>query len=263
MDRKFYNYSRETGLGLTYVRAVSRIWGAVIVTIPLLLLYHFFSFVSHQQRNNIIRYWYASMVWFSGLTICCYGKPANVHLVSNHVTYLDIPVLGSLQDVRFVSKSEVASWPVIGYFARLANTIFIERTNRHLKSYITHLTYEYSSSANICIFPEGTSTDGKSIRPFKSSLFQAAINAAKNQNIFIQPVTLNYMNTSNLYGEREEVFSWVGNDPLLPHLWRVLKNKSGNVDVIYHKPLRVADFENRKSLIAANEEAVSSGIKRK
>ena len=70
------------------------------------------------------------------------------------------------------------------------------------------------------------------------------------------------MNTSNLYGEREEVFSWVGNDPLLPHLWRVLKNKSGNVDVIYHQPLRVADFENRKSLIIANEDAVASGIKK-
>ena len=129
MDRKFYNYSRETRIRVDLRKSCFKNLGAVIVTIPLLLLYHFFSFVSHQQRNNVIRYWYASMVWFSGLTICCYGKPANVHLVSNHVTYLDIPVLGSFQDVRFVSKSEVASWPVIGYFARLANTIFIERTN--------------------------------------------------------------------------------------------------------------------------------------
>ena len=263
MDSKFYCYFRETGSHLSYVRAVLRISGAIVITILLLALYHLFSIFSRQQSNIIIRYWYAGMVWFAGVKICCYGNPDNVHLVSNHVTYLDIPVLGSLQDVRFVSKSEVASWPVIGYFARLANTIFIERTNRHLRSYVTQLTHEFSSTSNICIFPEGTSTDGKSIKPFKSSLFQAAVNAAKNQNIFIQPVTLNYMNTSNLYGEREEVFSWVGNDPLLPHLWRVLKNKSGNVDVIYHKPLRVADFENRKSLITANEEAVSSGIKRK
>ncbi len=248
---------------MSYVRAVLRIGGAIVITIPLLFLYHLLAIFSRQQRNNIIRYWYASMVWFAGVKISCHGIPANVHIVSNHVTYLDIPVLGSLQDIKFVSKSEVATWPVIGYFSRLANTIFIERTNRHLRSYVTQLTQEFSSSSNICIFPEGTSTDGKSIKPFKSSLFQAAIEASKKQKIFIQPVTLNYMNTSNLYKEGEQLFPWVGNDPLLPHLWKVLKNKGGNVDVIYHKPLRVADFENRKSLIVANEEAVSSGIKRK
>ena len=94
-------------------------------------------------------------------------------------------------------------------------------------------------------------------------MFQAAIEASKKQKIFIQPVTLNYTNTSNLYKEGELLFPWVGNDPLLPHLWNVLKNKNGNVDVVYHKPLRVADFENRKSLTAANEEAVYSGIKSK
>ena len=132
----------------------------------------------------------------------------------------------------------------------MANTIFIERTNRRLKSYISQLTYEYSLSSNICIFPEGTSTDGKSI------------NASKNQEILIQPVTLIYKNTSNLYRQAEEIFSWIGDDPLLPHLWRVLKNKSGSVDVIYHKPLRVANFENRKSLIVANQDAVASGIKK-
>ena len=263
MDGKFYYYFRETGFHLSYVRAVLRIGGAIVVTILLLALYHLFSIFSRQQRNHIIRYWYAGMVWFAGIKICCYGNPENVHLVSNHVTYLDIPVLGSLQDVRFVSKSEVASWPVIGYFARLANTIFIERTNRHLRSYVTQLTHEFRSTSNICIFPEGTSSDGKSIKPFKSSLFQAAVDASKKQKIFIQPITLVYKNTSNFYGEQQDLFPWIGDDPLLPHLWKVLKNKSGNVDVIYHKSLRVPDFEDRKSLIAANEEAVSSGIKRK
>jgi len=112
-----------------------------------------------------------------------------VLFVCNHTSYLDIPVLGALIPASFVAKAEVASWPLFGFMAKLQNTVFIERRQTRAISQRDQLTRYLADGRNLILFPEGTSTDGRYVLPFKSSLFGAIETAAKDIDVIIQPVS--------------------------------------------------------------------------
>ena len=103
--------------------------------------------------------------WLSGV------RHFNFCIVANHVSYLDVFVLGSLIPAVFVAKKEVREWPVIGWIAWLQRTIFIERRRSKADDEIRPLVKALNQGSNVIVFPEGTSTDGVTILPFKSTLF--------------------------------------------------------------------------------------------
>lgn len=134
-------------------------------------------------------------------------------LVSNHISWLDIIVIGQYLPAYFVAKSDIASWPVIGYLAKQGGTIFIRRGNKqHIKTTAEKMVWLLKQNGNIIAFPEGTTTKGDEVLHFHSSLFQPALLTRST----IQPVALQYL------GAAKEHAPFVGDDAFVPHLLKML-----------------------------------------
>lgn len=134
-------------------------------------------------------------------------------LVCNHISWLDIIVIGQYLPAYFVAKSDIASWPVIGYLAKQGGTIFIHRGNKqHIRTTAEKMVWLLKQNSNIIAFPEGTTTNGDEVLHFHSSLFQSALLTRSA----IQPVALQYQ------GAAKEQAPFVGDDGFVPHLIRML-----------------------------------------
>jgi len=179
-------------------------------------------------------------------------------VVANHSSWLDIFALNARKRIYFVSKSEVARWPGIGWLARATGTVFIARDARRARD--QKATFEDRLHANhkLLFFPEGTSTDGLRVLPFKSTLFAAFFTQPLRQEMWIQPASVIYRAPS---GEDARFYGWWGNMALGPHLLKVLATRrQGCVTLIYHAPLKVSYFPDRKALAKACETAVRGGL---
>lgn len=190
------------------------------------------------------------------------NKP--VFFVCNHTSYLDIPVLGALIPASFVAKAEVASWPLFGYMAKLQNTVFIERRQTRAANQRDQLTHYLSEGRNLILFPEGTSTEGRHVLPFKSSLFGAIENAAEDIDITVQPVSIACTAIDGLPMSQNlrSFYAWYGDMTLLPHLWQAFKCNGFTIDVVFHQPIRARDVSDRKNLARLTQSAVAEGVER-
>ena len=179
-------------------------------------------------------------------------------VVANHASWLDIFVLNARKRIYFVSKSEVANWPAIGWLARATGTVFITRNGRDAGVQRDLFAKRLSLGHKLLFFPEGTSTDGLHIVPFKSTLFEAFFTSNLRPDLAIQPVSIVYLAPD---GEDARFYGWWGEMLFGTHLLKVLAaRRQGSVQVIYHAPLAVADFADRKELARACEAAVRSGF---
>lgn len=179
-------------------------------------------------------------------------------VVANHSSWLDIFVLNARKRVYFVSKSEVAHWPGIGFLARLAGTVFINRNPRDAGQQRDVLADHIEAGHRLLFFPEGTSTDNFRVLPFRSTLFQAFFDQAATSDLHIQPVTVIYSAPS---GEDPRFYGWWGDMEFTPHLLRLMAaRRRGEVQLIYHPPVRLADFAGRKPLAAHLENIVRAGM---
>ena len=178
--------------------------------------------------------------------------------VSNHVGWLDIFSLNAPQRIYYVSKSEVAGWPGIGWLARATGTLFIKRDRKEAAAQTRVLEDRLKAGHRLLFFPEGTSTDGLRVLDFKTTLFQPFMADGLRQSIWVQPVTLRYTAPP---GQDPRVYGWWGDMEFGAHLLQILAApKQGMVEVIFHDPLRVADFADRKALAAACETTVRAGL---
>lgn len=179
-------------------------------------------------------------------------------VVSNHASWLDIFALNARKRIYFVSKSEVAGWPGIGWLARATGTVFIKRDRREVTDQITIFRDRLAAGHKLLFFPEGTSTDGLQVLPFKPALFAAFFDPALRDTLMMQAVTLNYHAPA---GEDARFYGWWGDMDFGPHLLSTLAaRRQGEVHVIYHDPVRVEDFSDRKALAKAMETAVRGGL---
>jgi 1-acyl-sn-glycerol-3-phosphate acyltransferase len=169
------------------------------------------------------------------LTLTQEGTPVKALLVSNHLSWLDILVLGRITKLCFIAKSEVATWPLFGQLAKLQRTIFVERHNRQKVIDSLNMIKTRLDESPIVLFAEGTTSDGTKVLPFISSLIFAPA----------QPVTLCYDDPQNI--------AWHGEMTLLPHFWAVFKRKETRVNVIFHAPLMQG---NRKEIALAAEHII-------
>lgn len=175
-------------------------------------------------------------------------------VVANHSSWLDIFALNAAKRIYFVSKSEVAGWPGIGWLARATGTVFIERNPARARAQTELFQSRLLAGHKLLFFPEGTSTDGMQVLPFKTTLFQAFFAPELRGEISVQPVTVVYRAPA---GEDARFYGWWGGMDLGPHLLATLAlARPGAVEVIYGTPLAVADYESRKALAAACEAEV-------
>lgn len=178
-------------------------------------------------------------------------------VVANHTSWLDIFALNAVKRIYFVSKSEVAGWPGIGWLARATGTVFIERNPKRAREQTEVFQLRLLAGHKLLFFPEGTSTDGMQVLPFKTTLFQAFFAPELRNEIAVQPVSVIFHAPP---GRDPRFYGWWGDMSFGGHLLDTLAPaRQGAVTVVYHTPLPVADFADRKALALACEEAVRAG----
>lgn len=178
-------------------------------------------------------------------------------VVANHQSWLDIFALNARKRIYFVSKAEVAKWPGIGWLARATGTVFIERDRKKAKEQTLLFEERLKVGHKLLFFPEGTSTDGRQVLPFKTTLFAAFFSEHLHDFMYVQPVSVAFHAPE---GESARFYGWWGAMDFGPHLLKALAaRRQGRVELIYHAPVKVSDFENRKALAAYCEAAVRAG----
>lgn len=183
-------------------------------------------------------------------------------LASNHISWTDIMVLGSFNDLAFIAKSEMAGWPVLGSLARLQRTIFIERGRRRKSGeQASEIASRLVAGDAMVLFAEGTTGDGNLLLPFKSTLFGAASIAIAEggaEKVFIQPVAIAYTRLHGLpMGRRHRtVAAWIGDMDLVPHIGRLLAEGAVDVEVQFGEPLEFRADSSRKDVARRAQDQV-------
>jgi 1-acyl-sn-glycerol-3-phosphate acyltransferase len=199
-----------------------------------------------------------------GIQVRAIGRPAEARpalFAANHISYLDIIVLGSQLDASFIAKSEIAGWPLFGWLARLQRSVFIDRRARSTAHQRDSIAARLAAREALILFPEGTSGDGTRLLPFKSALFSVADHAASGP-VTVQPVSIAYTRLDGMPLGRglRPFFAWYGTMSLAPHLWRMLGLGRLEVVVEFHPPTSLAACGSRKMLARYCEERIAEGL---
>ncbi len=199
--------------------------------------------------------WHKAALKILGMRVKIHGEKIPSYqsgmFCSNHLSYLDIMVLGSVIGGRFVSRADVRHWPLIGYLAKRQGTIFIERNKKHAEQHIAMLGNALHKSVPLIVFAEGTSTDGVKVLPMKSTLFQP-LTLNTDISIPIQPVTISYKKHCGLPMGRiyEPLCAWYGDMDLASHLSEFLTLGAIDVEVIFHPTTSIEKFDGNRKLLA-------------
>lgn len=202
-----------------------------------------------------------------GVRVRVTGTPAvdrPLLLAANHVSWLDIVVLGALQPVCFIAKSEVATWPVFGLFARLQRSVFVERDRRTRTGEQARAIGERLANGDaMVLFAEGTTGGGNRILPFRSSLVgaaRAALDATGHSHVLVQPVAIAYTRLQGLPMGRQwrPLVAWIGDEDLPPHLMRLMREGAVDVTVAFGEPIAFDRDGDRKRVTAEVEAAVAA-----
>lgn len=248
----------------------ARIALAVAVLVPMTLVLLPVQLVAiragHPLRRRLPCYWQRVAARLIGLRVTVLGNPvpraaSGTLLASNHVSWLDIVALGAAMPVSFVAKDDVAGWPGVGMLAKLQQSVFIDRTRpRRAAEQVSAIRDRLVKGDRIVLFPEGTTSDGNFLLPFKSALFGAAGVAPGRTDLpfMVQPVAIAYTGLHGLPMGRSgrPVAAWPGDVELVPHLNGVLDCGAIDVTIIFGEPFAASGVENRKMLAAACEDAV-------
>ena len=219
-----------------------------------LLLCLIFPWLKSDQQQQSLRRWSKQLLGFFKIHLVVTGvdnlKSDHYLLAANHISWIDIFAINAFKPHCFVAKSEVASWPIFGWMAKQVGTLFVERGK---PSGVHKMVLEVAKQLNqqpICIFPEGTSTDGKQVAPFKSNLFEAVIVA----NAPVYSLAIQYFDLGT--GKKTTAPAFIGDMGLLDSIWNLICSPPicAEIRISAKLPLlndRKALAELSQSLIAA------------
>lgn len=227
-----------------------------VVTLPLQYL---LSKTGHPLLYRGARMYHRMLLAILGIKVVVRGVPCRdkgILYVANHVSYLDIPVIGSVLLGSFIAKDDVRDWPVFGAMSKLQRTEFIDRTRRSkAASQKEGMQARLESGDSLILFPEGTSSDGRTVLPFRSSLFAAAAGAKG-----VQPFTVAFRRLYGLPTGRilAPLYAWYGDMGLMSHLWQVMSVGGLTIELTFH-PVMDAKI-NRKILAEESHRQIASAI---
>lgn len=206
------------------------------------------------QRDARVTAWARDMLGVLGIELRLKGSPparGPVLLVANHISWLDILVMHAARHCRFVSKADVKRWPLIGTLATGGGTLYIERESRRDAMRVVHRMAQALRAGEIlAVFPEGTTSDGRTILPFHANLLQAAISA----DAPVQPVALAFVDAVS--GAPSFAASYVGDETLIGSLWRTLTARP-LAAVVTFGDVQHAQGRDRRAWAAALRDAVA------
>lgn len=236
-------------------RAAGRLVLIVLFTLAAIPVQTVLISLPGRSWTGFARFYWAGIRRLLGISIRVIGTPVEggarpVVFVSNHSSWVDIPVLGSQLTACFVAKSEVGNWPVIRTVARLGRSVFVSRRGTDTRRELELLRERLARGQNLILFPEGTTSDGARVLPFRSAFLALAEGADPP---LLQPVSVVYDRLDYLPTGRAQrpLFSWYGDMDLLPHFWRLARHAGMRVTVVLHPPVDPANFANRKLLSQA------------
>jgi 1-acyl-sn-glycerol-3-phosphate acyltransferase len=190
------------------------------VLMGLWTIYMRFPQLGTEQREARVQAWSLQFLALWGIHLKVIGQPVRsgpALMVANHISWLDILVIHAARHCRFVSKSDIRDWPLIGTLATGAGTLYIERAQRKDALRMVHdIADALSEGEVVAIFPEGTTSDGRSLLPFHANLIQAAIKA----DAPVQPMSLRFIDARS--GDTSFAPSYIGDDTLVGSIWRTL-----------------------------------------
>lgn len=219
------------------------------------------------SRRVIPRLYHRFLLKALGIRVRVHGAPdphRPLLLLSNHSSWLDIPVVGALTPLVFVAKSEVSGWPLIGLLARFQRTVFVDRQRRQATSAVNReIAARLQEGDPVVLFAEGTSSDGNRVLPFRTALVGAVREAfATHEAVVVQPLAVAYTRLQGLPMGRTHrpLAAWYGDMDLAPHLLDILRQGALDVEVTFLPPLRLDADHDRKSVTRAAENAVRAQV---
>ena len=221
----------------------------------LLLLVHLPAMMLGKRATLAVRrLWCRATAWILGVRATVTGRPFGACptlYVANHVSYLDVLVLGAVLDATFIAKAEIASWPLFGLLGRLTRTLFVRRHRRSALVQRNTLAARMRLGESFILFGEGTSSNGLEVRPIKTSLLGVAEPWIVNRPIAVQPVVLAYTRLADgspVGPENCDLYAWHSQATFLPHLWSVLQLEGVEILVSAGEPVWSWSVASRKAL---------------
>ena len=261
---------REGWLVARRVRVIRRSVAVMLWTLPAVLIQAACLALPGPAKVTFPRIYWAVSTRMIGIKVRVIGEPIKqaagrpVIYVSNHSSWVDVPVIGGIVSARFVAKIDVATWPVIGVIARLGRTIFVSRSRGSTAKERDTMRAIMQAGDNLILFPEGTSSDGSRVLPFRTTFFALAeLGAGENPADLplIQPISIVYDRLGYLPAGRASrpIFAWYGDMDIASHFWRLGQCIGLRATVLLHAPLDPIRFEDRKVLSQAVWQIVADG----
>jgi 1-acyl-sn-glycerol-3-phosphate acyltransferase len=197
-----------------------------------------------------------------GLHVDVRGVPERAQrtvYISNHLSHLDIPVIGSVLRASFVAKDDIRGWPVFGALARLQQTVFISRNPRRAGEIASMLGAALDAGRSLVSFPEGTTSDGSAVLPFKSSIFAMLVDPSL-PDMVMQPMTIELLEVDGraiVDGGDRDLYAYHRDMQMGPHLFAFMRLSGARVRLTFHPILPQQDNHSRKSLAALAHASVS------
>jgi 1-acyl-sn-glycerol-3-phosphate acyltransferase len=254
-------------------RASSILAGFFALTVPLLPVQAVLLRVSPKAARRFPHWYHRQVCRLMGVRLSVEGAVARdkpVLLVSNHTSWLDIPVLSAVAPVSFVAKKDVSRWPFVSTLAKLQRSVFVDRERRSAVGETTNeIMGRLAKGDTVVLFAEGTSSDGNRVLPFKTSLFAAAKPQAKAgaaqsavPDVVVQTLSLVYTRLHGVPINRSArpIVGWFGDMEMQSHAWELLK--AGPLDVRIHigAPIPLESFADRKDLARRSEDEIRENV---
>jgi 1-acyl-sn-glycerol-3-phosphate acyltransferase len=212
---------------------------------------------SAERRHALNRAWSLKMLRLCGMRLVVHNDAARLDrgalVVANHISWIDIYVINAWRPTPFVSKAEIRQWPVVGWLAQQLDTVFIQREKRSDAKRIMHeLSERLSAGELMCVFPEGTTSNGLTLLPFHANMFQAAVSAG----VPVQPVCLMYEDAE---GRQSTAPAYIDDLSLSDSLDMLLRGAPLTAHVYVGEPL--APGADRRTLAAQAQDVVGAALR--
>ena len=257
------------------LRAGSILAGFMVLTVPLMPVQAALVRLSPAHARRFPHWYHKKVCRLLGVRLRIEGaveRGSPVLLVSNHTSWLDIPVLSAVAPVSFVAKKEVAGWPFVSALARLQRTVFVDRERRAAAGEAAgEIMCRLDAGDTIVLFAEGTSSDGNRVLPFKTALFSAAMPPARavgsghvNRAAVVQTLSIVYKRLHGVPIGRADrpIVGWYGDMEMTSHAWALLKAGPLDVTIRISPPVSLEAFSDRKELAARSEAEVREHVVR-
>lgn len=220
----------------------------------------------HKTLVHTTTLWARTMLRILNITVVMQQATNNISessclIVANHQSYLDIIIIASIIPTLFVARHDVRSWPILGWLASLGGTLFIDRKAfRGAVTVTDQIGRMLLQGINVQIFPEGTSTNGGQVLPFRSFLFTSVVSTGNS----VLPLSINYesINSFPVTAQNRDILCWYGERTFVNHFWQLLSLRSANVSLSIHPPIAITSVDDAQSIAQAAFTSVEYGFSR-